>query len=217
MSSYYSYAPTETQGTILCCECGIAIAPNSANMCLGCLRARVDVTEGLPRSLTVAFCRGCERFLQPPAQWLPAALESKELLALLLRKMKGLSKVRLVDAKFLWTEPHSRRIKMLLTVQKEVLQGTVLQQTFEVETVMAGQQCPDCARTEAKNTWQSACQVRQKVPHKRTFLFLEQVILKHGAHKDCVQIKGAPDGLDFSFPASNTPCVSKIFCPVSCR
>lgn len=195
----FHYQPTETQGRILCCECGISIAPNTANMCLGCLRARVDVTEGLPRSLTVSFCRGCDRFHQPPNQWLPAALESKELLALLLRKMKGLSKVRLVDAKFIWTEPHSRRIKMLLTVQREVLTGTVLQQSFEVETIMAGQQCPDCARTEAKNTWQSVCQVRQKVPHKRTFLYLEQVILKHGAHKDCVNIKGAPDGLDFFF------------------
>jgi nonsense-mediated mRNA decay protein 3 len=118
---------------------------------------------------------------------------------MLLRKIKGLNKVRLVDAKFIWTEPHSRRIKMLLTVQREVLTGTVLQQSFEVETVMAGQQCPDCARTEAKNTWQSVCQVRQKVPHKRTFLYLEQVILKHGAHKDCVNIKGVPDGLDFFF------------------
>ena len=35
--------------------------------------------------------------------------------------------------------------------------------------------------------------------HKRTFLFLEQVILKHDAHKNTVSIKAAPNGLDFFF------------------
>ena len=48
------------------------------------------------------------------------ALESRELLALCLKKVKGLGKVKLVDAGFVWTEPHSKRIKVKLTVQKEV-------------------------------------------------------------------------------------------------
>lgn len=30
------------------------------------------------------------------------------------------SQVRLIDAGFLWTEPHSKRIKMKVTIQKEV-------------------------------------------------------------------------------------------------
>jgi nonsense-mediated mRNA decay protein 3 len=47
-------------------------------------------------------------------------LESKELLALCLKKIKGLNKVKLVDAGFIWTEPHSRRLKIKLTIQKEV-------------------------------------------------------------------------------------------------
>jgi nonsense-mediated mRNA decay protein 3 len=46
-------------------------------------------------------------------------------------------------------------------------------------------------------------QVRQKVPHKRTFLYLEQLILKHGAHKDTINIKEVKDGLDFFFAARN--------------
>lgn len=29
-------------------------------------------------------------------------------------------KVRLVDAGFVWTEPHSKRLKVKLTIQKEV-------------------------------------------------------------------------------------------------
>lgn len=46
-------------------------------------------------------------------------------------------------------------------------------------------------------------QVRQKVLHKRTFLYLEQLLLKHGAHKDTINIKEAKDGIDFFFAARN--------------
>ena len=42
-------------------------------------------------------------------------------------------------------------------------------------------------------------QVRQKVSHKKTFLFLEQLILKHNAHDATLQIKTLPDGIDFYF------------------
>lgn len=87
-------------------------------------------------------CRDCERWLQPPTSWVVAALESKELLAVCLRRLRGLSKVRIIDASFIWTEPHSRRIKVKITIQQEAFQGTIIQQTFEVEFVVASQQCP---------------------------------------------------------------------------
>ena len=38
-----------------------------------------------------------------------------------LKRLKELNKVRLVDASFIWTEPHSKRIKLKLVVQKEVI------------------------------------------------------------------------------------------------
>lgn len=66
------------------------------------------------------FCRNCDRYLSPPNSWLLAELESRELLAICLRKLKGLKEVRLVDAGFIWTEPHSKRLRLKLTVQKEV-------------------------------------------------------------------------------------------------
>jgi nonsense-mediated mRNA decay protein 3 len=37
-----------------------------------------------------------------------------------LKKLKGLAKVRLTDARFIWTEPHSKRLKVAMTIQKEV-------------------------------------------------------------------------------------------------
>ena len=42
-------------------------------------------------------------------------------------------------------------------------------------------------------------QLRQKVNHKRTFLFLEQVILKHKAQSKALNIKEHPEGVDFYF------------------
>jgi nonsense-mediated mRNA decay protein 3 len=94
-------------------------------------------------------------------------------------------------------------VKVKLTIQDSVSEGVVLQQSFEVEYVVAYQQCPDCAKSYTANTWRACVQVRQKVPHKRTFLYLEQLILKHGAHKDTINIKEVKDGLDFYFAHRN--------------
>ena len=94
-------------------------------------------------------------------------------------------------------------MKVKITVQQESLLGTIIQQTFVVEYVVAYHQCPDCAKSFTANTWRSVVQVRQKVSHKRTFLYLEQLILKHGAHRDTINIREATNGLDFFFSARN--------------
>ncbi|KAF5369036.1 hypothetical protein D9758_002961 [Tetrapyrgos nigripes] len=122
-----------------------------------------------------------------------------ELLAICIKKLKGLNKVRLTEAHFIWTEPHSKRLRVSLTIQKEVLTNTILEQTFEIEYLVQYGQCPDCTRLAAKNTWKALVQVRQKVSHKRTFLFLEQLILKHSAQKDTISVKEVKDGLDFFY------------------
>lgn len=56
----------------------------------------------------------CRRYLRPP--WVYLERESRDLLTLCLKKIKGLNKVKLIDAQFVWTEPHSRRIKIRLTI-----------------------------------------------------------------------------------------------------
>lgn len=188
-----------TVGKILCCQCGTPIEPNPANLCVGCLRTQIDITEGIPKQVTIQFCRFCERYLQPPQQWIQAALESRELMALCLKKLKGLNKVKLIDANFLWTEPHSKRLKVKLQVQAEVMGGAILQQTFVVEFTVAYQMCPDCHRTEAKDHWNCLVQVRQKTKQRKTLFFLEQLLIKYNATKDCVGIKPHHEGLDFFF------------------
>lgn len=68
-----------------------------------------------------------------------------------------------MDATFVWTEPHSRRIKVKLTVQKEVFGGAILQQVFVVEFVVNNQMCDDCHKIETKSFWRAVVQLRQKV------------------------------------------------------
>lgn len=97
--------------------------------------------------------------------------------------------MKLVDASWIWTEPHSRRLKLKLTVQKEVGNGAVLQQAMAVTFVVRNQQCDNCAAAFTNNTWTAVVQVRQRVDHKRTFFYLEQLILKHSAHSQCTNIQ----------------------------
>lgn len=191
---------TSTPAKIMCCLCGELIEANPSNMCVNCIRSQVDITESIPKQSSVFYCRHCARYLNPPKHWIAAELESKELLTLCLKRLKGLNKVKLVDAGFRWTEPHSRRIHLRLKVQKEVFHNTILQQEFIVEFVVEYQQCEMCTRDAADvDEWTAVVQARQKVPHKRTFLYLEQLILKHNAHEDAVAMKLFPDGMDFYF------------------
>ncbi|MEE6501190.1 hypothetical protein FKM82_004093 [Ascaphus truei] len=203
---YMKEPASSSQGNILCCQCGIPIPPNPANMCVACLRTQVDISEGIPKQVSVHFCKQCERYLQPPGTWMQCALESRELLTLCLKKLKpSLSKVRLIDAGFIWTEPHSKRLKVKMTIQKEVMNGAILQQVFVVDYVILSQMCDICHRVEAKDFWKAVVQVRQKVSHKKTFYYLEQIILKHRLHQNTLRVKEIHDGMISYYATSSTP------------
>lgn len=135
--------------------------------------------------------------MRPP--WVACDRESKELLAICLKKINGLNKVHLVDANFLWTEPHSRRLKVKLVIQKDVMNGAKLQQTFAVEVQLQNQQCDACQRSYTDHKWRAQVQVRQKVDHKKTFYLLEQLILKHNAHQKCIDVEQVREGVNFAF------------------
>ncbi|KAA0157510.1 hypothetical protein FNF29_00086 [Cafeteria roenbergensis] len=208
--------PLRREATILCCLCGVHIPPNPANMCVACLRSQVDITEGIPRSLTVQQCRQCNRWHRPPFQH--AELESPELLSILLKKIPGLSRshgATLVDAGFVWTEPHSKRIKVKLTLQKDTDFRVRLQQSMVVEFSITNQQCTDCQRSFTEHTWNAVAQVRQDVPHKKTFFFLEQLILKHSAHTEATTVTTVPQGLDF-FYGDKSNCAKFVDFLASC-
>eukprot|EP00980_Cylindrotheca_fusiformis_P008923 scaffold1900_cov123-Cylindrotheca_fusiformis.AAC.49 len=192
---------------VLCCVCGIPIAPNAANTCATCLASSSDITKGISTECTLHQCRGCQRWHKEAGKWIACDLESRELMALCLANVSGLkatkkndNRVRLIDATWIWTEPHSMRLKVRLTVQKEVQSGTILQQAFTVVFIVRNQQCIECQAEFRQGSWRALVQVRQRVAHKRTFLYLEQLILKHGAHRGCLSIETFRDGMDFYFP-----------------
>ncbi|XP_027335607.1 60S ribosomal export protein NMD3 isoform X1 [Abrus precatorius] len=193
----------QTIGSVLCCKCGIPMQPNAANMCVKCLRSEVDITEGLLKRLVLVHCPECESYLQPPRSWVKLQLESKELLTFCLKKLQknlNSNKVRLVHAEFIWTEPHSKRIKVKVKVQKEVLNGAILEQSYPVEYVQQEHMCESCSRVQANpDQWVAAVQLRQHVSHRRTFFYLEQLILKHGAAASAIRIKQMDQGIDFFF------------------
>ena len=82
----------------------------------------VDITENVAKQQTVLQCRKCfSWFNQQTQRWSRYDLESAELLALCLRRIPQLKKeLKLVDASWIWTEPHSKRLKIRVTVRKEV-------------------------------------------------------------------------------------------------
>lgn len=188
-----------TPSKILCCLCGVLTEPNNFNTCLNCLKHQVNITEGIPKKAQLSQCPKCQRYLQPPSRWITAAPESKELISICLRKLPSLSKLHLVDANFVWTESHSKRILVRLTVRKQVLEKEMLQQTFVVEFTVLSQICDECQRAEAKDFWKSSVQIRQRVDHKRTIFYLEQVLLKKGIHRDASSVEVKDNGLDFFF------------------
>jgi nonsense-mediated mRNA decay protein 3 len=193
------FVPTATVGTVLCCMCGVAMQPNPANMCARCLRARVDITDGVPRHAAVVYCPDCFSYFQPPRSWLRAGPESPELMQILLRRInRPLARLRvsLSGAEFVFSEPHSKRLRL----HREVLHDVVLEQTHPVEFVVHDRLCDSCSRAQANpDQWVAVVQLRQHVPHCRTFLYLEQLLIKHGQASLAIRVSAAPGGLDFFF------------------
>ncbi|KAK4260247.1 hypothetical protein QN277_003389 [Acacia crassicarpa] len=193
----------QTIGSVLCCKCGVPMQPNAANMCVKCLRSEVDITEGLLKHQRLVHCPECDSYLQPPRTWIKAQLESKELLTFCLNRLKrnfASNKVRLIHAEYIWTEPHSKRIKVKVIVQKEVLNGAILEQSYPIEYVQEEHMCESCSRIQANpDQWVAAVQLRQHVTHRRTFFYLEQLILKHGVAASAIRIKQLDQGIDFFF------------------
>ena len=187
-----------TYSKIVCCICSAIIEANAKGMCSTCARTEVNITDGITKSGMICYCKGCDRYLRPPWVRCGGSLESPEMMILCLGKIKGLNKVKLVDSSFVWTEPHSKLIKLKLTVQKE-MDKNLIQSSTLVEFKVEWTQCDDCKKTFTPHIWNASVQVRQKVSHKRTFMLLEQMILKHSAHTKAINIKEHPEGVDFYF------------------
>eukprot|EP00937_MAST-01D_sp_MAST-1D-sp2_P002319 g2319.t1 len=189
---------------IVCCICAAKIQPNASAMCMNCLSSSVDITKDVPKQCDVLQCRKCFSYYNSSTErWVALELESAGLLALCLKRLPQLRKdLKLVDASWVWTEPHSKRLKVKLVVRKELADhnNVVLQKAFLVEYVVHWRQCSKCNKSFTGREWEAVVQVRQHgVAHKRSFLHLEQMILRRGAHAECMNVTPQRDGVDFYF------------------
>lgn len=185
-----------TYSQIVCCVCSATIDANSRGICEACEKKSIDISSGITKQAMIHYCKTCNRYLRPP--WVNCELESKDMMSLCLSKIKGLNKAKIIDSSFVWTEPHSKTIKVKVTIQKD-MEKTIVTSSFIVEYKVEWTQCDDCKKTFTPHIWNAAVQIRQKVNHKRTFLFLEQLILKHRAHAKALSIKEFSEGVDFYF------------------
>ena len=195
-NSLINQSSLTTYSKIVCCICGVSMNANSTGICDACEKKSVDITSGITKESTITYCRTCERYKRPP--WIKCSRESSDMMNLCLSKIKGLNKVQVIDSSFIWTEPHSKEIKIKLSIQKEINKN-LFSTSFIVVFKEEWTQCEDCKKTFTPHTWKAAVQIRQKVNHKRTFLYLEQIILKHKAQTKALSIKEHPEGVDFYF------------------
>lgn len=189
---------------IICCKCGTSILPRLMNMCDRCIATEIDITTSVKCNLVVEHCRQCDRYYTPPKSWQRCEWASKDLLILLIKQNKSLHKFKLVDSDFVYTEEHSKRIEIKIRISKENIE-----QEINIKYRIKNKQCPDCQKIEAKQYWTSIVQVRQRVNHKRTLLYLEQIILKSDAFKNASNIKERRDGIDFYYQ-SKVPAVKMV-------
>lgn len=210
-------------------------------MCGACLSDRVDITKDISRTGELFLCKSCGQYAssiittsQGSPKFAPVALESPELLSICLKSINGLSRgkqrnsltnIKVLDAKFIWTEPHSRRVKVEVEIEKEVeeFNHILLRQAFKVEFIVQTKMCSECQKETTDRVWNTTVQLRQHVSHKKTLLNLESRLGKDHPEvlTSVLNIVTKKDGLDFYFRSKSagskfiekvsamTPVVSK--------
>lgn len=184
---------------ISCILCGDSIKANTSKMCHNCILQNIESNSININKDTylIYYCRECKRYLHN--RWVYCELESKELLALCLKKVNKLKKLKILDAKFLYTEPHSKRLKVHVSVQEELINNFISEMEIIIHYVIKYTQCDDCKKKYTPYTYNTCVSVRQKVEHKKTLLFLENLLLKCNMNENIINIVSNPDGLDFHF------------------
>ncbi|EWM27960.1 NMD3 family protein [Nannochloropsis gaditana] len=206
---------TRTAARVLCPLCGLSMESNAANRCGNCVRNEIDLQGEIKPSRPLIQCKQCFHWQAKSKHWVAAELESRELLALVLKFVPGLHKggsgprggdgpMEVVEAGWIWTEPHSKRLKLKLTVRKEVLNGVMVQQRVQAEFVVRTIQCDACALSYTEQAWKAVCQLRQRVTHKRTFFFLEQLLLARKMESKILDMELTRHGMDLYFGDKNT-------------
>ncbi|XP_058746747.1 uncharacterized protein LOC131619693 [Vicia villosa] len=163
-----------------------------------------DITLGLRKKHFLPYCPLCKTYRDTPKTPIKLQFQSKQHLDFCIKQLeKNLSakKVRLLGSQVIPTQPDSNIIKISVTVQKEVLNGETLQQSYDVEFVQHNRICEPCTRVQPNpNQWNSVVQLKPQHCDMRSFFHLEWLILKHCAAVNDVRINKMKHGIDFFFP-----------------
>ncbi|RYY82056.1 hypothetical protein EON63_14130 [archaeon] len=209
------------QGRILCCLCGVSIIPNAAAMCIPCLQKQADITEGIPREAELIMCKKCDRYQVQNDHWVHHDLESTGLLSLCLKRIPALSaaSVKITHATWIWTEPHSKRLKVLVELEKGLMDDKVaITQSIPISYTIKNKQCMDCIRENTDHTWGCLLQLRQYGMGRKTpFAALETQLIKANIHSLMQEVSVVKEGMDIYFKQKNQAekvlgrCVWNVF------
>ncbi len=133
-------------------------------------------------------------------------MESLSLLSVCLKKIPGLQRpdTKILDAGFIWTEPHSMRIKIFVNIERGVLDNKVkLNQKVEIEFVVKNKQCLECIREATDHSFGAIIQLRQHVGHKKSFYHIEQLLNNANMYHLMLSIEIVREGMDFYFKSKN--------------
>lgn len=89
-------------------------------------------------------------------------MESAGLMSVCLKKIPGLNngKAKIIDAAWVWTEPHSKRLKISVEFEAGILDDKVkLRQKTIVEFVIKNKQCLQCITEATDHSWGCMIQV----------------------------------------------------------
>lgn len=171
-------------------------------MCRKCLSLNISITKNINTSQIIEFCKSCERYFQPPKRWESFEWNSKELLAMLLSRVKELKEATLLNSKFIFTEENSKKIQIEVQIE-QFIENNKIRGTVKIQFKRHNKQCPDCQNLEANNFWNSVVQLRHKMNSKRTLLFVEQMCKKHRMYDNTIDVKKVKGGYDFYFSEKN--------------
>ena len=186
-----------TYSKIVCCLCSAVIDANPRGTCEACFRKSLSIKTSIPTEFEVIVCKTCKRYLRPP--YVKIEKETPEMMQLCLSRIKSYDKkVKIIDSNFIYTEPHSKLIKIKVTLEKEV-EKNIITQNLIIDFKEKWLLCRDCQKMQTPHIWVSCVQIRQRVPHKKTMLYLEQIILHNKMQKNALDFKESNDGFDFFF------------------
>ena len=152
-----------TYSKIVCCLCSAIIDANPRGTCEACFRKSLSIKTSIPTEFEIIFCKECKRFLRPP--YVKIDRESADMMKLCLSRIKSYDKkVKIIDSNFIYTEPHSKLIKIKVTLEKEV-EKNLITQSLVIDFKEKWLLCRDCQKIQTPHIW---CRCTPKAPRVHT-------------------------------------------------